>query len=115
MHDRHCMLSATSRKRLCIQGYSNYSDKELKDYRFGIRFAYALCGAIVFIGLLFNNMFLLAGATVVALLGTLPPYHPFDYLYNHLLRYLFKKPLIPPRPVQGRFACAIATKWLSIT
>lgn len=54
-------------------------------------------------------------AFIIALWGSFPPYHPFDYLYNYLIRHLLNKPKIPPRTNQGRFACGIATAWLSGT
>lgn len=110
-----CLLTSRTQKRLMTQGYRCYSDEQLRDYRFGIRFAYALCGMIVLFGLVFNNIPLLLSAAVVAFFGAFPPRHPFDYLYNNVVCRLLHKPKIPPRTAQGRFACAIATIWLSAT
>lgn len=110
-----CIVKSQMRKWLTVQGYSTYTDKELHDYRFGIRFAYALCGSIVLLGLLFHNISLLVVAAIVAFFGMFPPRHPFDYLYNGLVRHWLHKPKLPPRTAQGRFACGIATIWLIIT
>lgn len=47
MNTKTHVISATCKRRLHVQGYQNYSDKELNDYKYGIRFAYALCIALV--------------------------------------------------------------------
>ena len=58
---------------------------------------------------------ILAIAAIIAFAGAFPPYHPFDYLYNYGVRHLLGKPKLPARTNQGRFACGIASVWLSIT
>lgn len=105
-------ISPTNRKRLETQGYIGFTDAELNDFKYGIRFAYYLCGSIVIIGLFLTNLKVLSAAMIVALFGTMPPYHPFDYLYNYVIRHWINKPKMPPRSSQGRFACGIATVWL---
>jgi hypothetical protein len=115
MENTSQIISPTCKKRLQIQGYENYSDKELNDYKFGIRFAYILCTTLVGLGLLLNNLTVLTVAAAIATIGTFPPYHPFDYLYNYAIRHILNKPKMPHRTNQGRFACGIATIWLSIT
>lgn len=113
--ERTNIISSVCKNRLYTQGYQGYSDRELNDYKYGIRFAYALCTTLVGVGLILSNITLLVIAAVIALIGILPPYHPFDYLYNYGIRHLLKKPKMPPRTNQGRFACGIAFVWLSIT
>jgi hypothetical protein len=115
METKASFISPTCRKRLHVQGYENFSDKELNDYKFGIRFAYACCITLVAFGLFFQSIPILAIAPVIAFVGAFPPYHPFDYLYNYGVRHLLGKPKLPPRTNQGRFACGIASVWLSIT
>lgn len=107
-----CILSPVTRSRLEAQGYLGFTDAELSDFRFGIRFAYYLCGFLVLAGLIFSSVDILIAAMIVAFLATLPPYHPFDYLYNYGVRQLLRKPKLPPRSNQGRFACGIATVWV---
>ncbi len=106
------LISAACKRRLHVQGYQNFSDKELNDYKYGIRFAYGLCVTFVAAGLLLNSLLVLAMIALVAFAGALLPNHPFDYLYNNGVRQLLKKPKLPPRSNQGRFACGIATAWL---
>jgi Domain of unknown function (DUF4395) len=112
MKDSDCIISPVRRQRLETQGYLGFTDSELNDFKFGIRFAYYLCGSLVVLGLVLANLKILATAMIIALFGTLPPYHPFDYLYNYVIRHWANKPRIPPRSNQGRFACGIATAWL---
>jgi len=49
---------------------------------------------------------------IIAFFGALLPPHPFDYVYNFVIRHLINKPKIPKRTNQTRFACSIATVWL---
>lgn len=101
-------------KRLKIQDYCGMSDKRLSELAFGNRFAYILCSFLVFIGVVLANIPLLCAMMLIALYGVLLPYHPFDYIYNHGLRKVLNKPELPPRSLQIKFACSIATIWLAI-
>jgi hypothetical protein len=112
MGNQNCTLSPVTRRRLEAQGYLGFSDAELREFRFGIRFAYYMCGLLVLSGLIFSRVELLFVAMGVAFLAMFPPYHPFDYLYNYAVRHLLGKSKLPPRANQGRFACAIATVWV---
>jgi hypothetical protein len=114
MRNTDCILSPVTRRRLEAQGYLGFTDAQLYDFKFGIRFAYYLCALLVLSGLIFSRVEVLLTAMVVAFLATLPPYHPFDYLYNYGVRKLLHKPKLPPRTNQGRFACGIATIWLGL-
>lgn len=105
-------IAPTCRRRLMVQGYLQYSDKELNDYKYGIRFAYYVCVSFVIVGLIMSDLRILGIAMTIAFFGMFPPYHPVDYLYNYALRYLIGKPKLPPRTNQGRFACGMATVWL---
>ena len=112
MNSQIQLISATCKRRLQVQGYQKYSDKELNDYKYGIRFAYYICGSLVILGLSLTSIKILAVTMAIAFLGSLPPYHPFDYVYNYGVRHLINKPKLPPRSNQGRFACGLATVWL---
>jgi hypothetical protein len=114
MKNQHCTISPTTRKRLEDQGYVGFTDSQLDEFKFGIRFAYYLCALMFLTGLVLQDINILFGAMVVALLATIPPYHPFDYLYNHAIRHVLKKTKLPPRSNQGRFACGIASLWIGI-
>jgi len=110
----NCIISPIRRKRFQIQGYDRFTDSELYDYRLGLRFAYFLCGSLVLLGMIFENLWILSSAFIIAFFGSFLLRHPFDYLYNYAIRYLIHKPVLPFRTVQGRFACGIATVWTAI-
>ncbi len=115
MREQESKLTPAQRNRFEAQGYNGYRDAELADFKFGIRFPYFLCTSLVVIGLLLSNPIILGVAMIIAFIGSFPPYHPFDYLYNYVVRHWIDKPRVPPRSNQGRFACRIATVWLGGT
>lgn len=107
-------ISSRSQKRLEEQGFYGFTNADLGQHRFGIRFAYFICMSLVIIGLVLKNQQFLLIANIVALLGIFPPYHPVDYLFNYGIRHLMGRPKLPPRSNQGRFACLMATVMLGI-
>jgi len=111
----HQLLSATRIKFLKAQGYCDLSDDEISELAFGNRFAYIVCGSIVAVAVATAHIPTLIAMMVVAFLGVILPYHPFDYIYNHLLRGMLNKPKLPPRSKQLKFTCVIATLWLFAT
>ena len=110
MDEKNSIISQTTKRRLIVQGYNCYSDKELNDYKYGIRFAYYLCDSLVILGLLLTNLWILAIAMTIAFFGWLLPKHPFDYLYNYVVRRMINRPEIPPRTNQVRFALTSVAK-----
>jgi hypothetical protein len=52
---------------------------------------------------------------LIAFLGLVLPNHPFDYIYNLVLRKKLNKPELPPRSKQLKFACLAATLFLGLT
>jgi hypothetical protein len=109
------LLSATRINFLKAQGYCKLSDTEISELAFGNRFAYIVCGLIVAIAVATAHIPTLVVMTIVAFLGIILPYHPLDYIYNHVLRGMLNKPELPPRSKQLKFACVIATLWLIAT
>lgn len=115
MTTNHQLLSTTRINFLKAQGYCNLSDTEISELAFGNRFAYILCGSIVAAAVATAHIPTLIAMTIVAFFGIILPYHPFDYIYNHMLRSMLNKPELPPRSKQLKFACVIATLWLMAT
>ena len=109
------LTSATRIKRIRVQGYTDMSDAEISGLAFGNRFAYIVCTSILLVGIVTANIPILATMMAVAFLGVVLPNHPFDYLYNHLVRNVLDKPELPPRSNQLKFACGIATVWIGTT
>jgi hypothetical protein len=108
-------ISTFCRTQLEIQGVQGLSDEDLSTHRAGFRFAYQLCFIITLLGTALGSIPILSIAAIAAFFAMFPPNHPFDYLYNSTVRHLTGSPKVPPRTNQGRFACSIATLWLSLT
>lgn len=115
MTTNHQLLSTKRISFLKAQGYFKHSDTEISELAFGNRFAYVVCGGIVAIAVATAHIPTLIFMAIVAFFGIILPYHPFDYIYNHVLRGMLNKPLLPPRSKQLKFACVIATLWLIAT
>ena len=109
------LLSPVRESRLREQGYFNQPVSELSQMAFGIRFAYRLCNFFLIIGVATQNLWVLGAMTTVAFSSIVLPYHPFDYIYNHLLSKPMNRPHIPPRSIQLKFACGLATSFILIT
>jgi hypothetical protein len=115
MTNQNGVITPAGRQHLETQGYVGYSDAELESFKFGIRFAYYLCGSIAVLGLLLTSSAILFSTMIIAFMGAILPRHPFDYLYNHVIRHWINKPQLPLRPKQGHFACGLAVVWLAVT
>ena len=111
MATNHQLLSSARINFLKAQGYCNLSDTEISELAFGNRFAYIVCVSILAVAVATVHIPTIIAMTIVAFLGIILPYHPFDYIYNHLLRGMLNKPKLPPRSKQLKFACIVATLW----
>ncbi|MEO5601042.1 MAG: DUF4395 family protein [Cyclobacteriaceae bacterium] len=107
-------LSIVRLSRLRMQGYTAQSEHELTQLAFGIRFAYRACTIIIIIAIVTQSIALFSVMTIVAILGIVLPNHPFDYIFNYLVRKWMDKPEVPPRSIQLKFACMIASLCLTI-
>lgn len=107
-------LAAWSRSCLTMQGYAGLSDAERRRLWLGLRFAPALCLAGIALGVvLASPVVLLAMAGTAVVGGFLTPKHPFDYVYDAVLRPLLGGPSVPPSPPPRRFACQLAAPWVT--
>lgn len=110
-----CLISAVRRYHLKEQGYyRGFSENEISLHAVGHRLAFQVCLTIFVLGLLLTNIPILLIAGLLALLGVLLPWHPVDYLYNSVIRHWLKRPKLPPRSAQGKFACGIAAVWIAV-
>ena len=96
-------------KRIREQGYFTQTNQEISDLAFGNRFAYQTCVSILILGVATANIAILSAMMAIAFFGVILPNHPFDYIYNHLLRSRMGKPKLPRRSIQLKFACTMAT------
>lgn len=108
-------LSEKRIHRVRQQGYFLMTDKQISAIAFGNRFAFILCTSILSVGVILANIPILSVMLVVAALGFILPYHPFDYIYNYLLARPMGKPRLPKRSDQLKFACTLATIFILTT
>lgn len=97
------------------QGYITQTDEQIQQLAFGNRFAYQLCVSIVAVGVIIANSYILGAMAMIAFFGVVLPNHPFDYIYNHLIRQRMHLPKLPARSMQLKFACSLATTFLMAT
>jgi uncharacterized protein (DUF2062 family) len=110
---RNTLLSQSRIHRIREQGYFQLSDQQISDLAFGNRFAFILCTSLLTIGIVLANIPILSVMLVIAALGFILPYHPFDYIYNYFLAKRIGKPLLPKRSDQLKFACTLATIFIA--
>jgi hypothetical protein len=115
MNTHETKLSPIRIKRLKEQGYGSFEDQTISELAYGIRFPYRLCAIVLFIGVSTANIPILLIMMVIAFFGVVLPNHPFDYIYNYMLRKYMNKPKLPPRSNQLKFACLMATPWIGAT
>lgn len=97
------------------QGYLGHTDQQIRELAFGNRFAYRLCVTFLTPAVIFANVPILVFMNVVAFSSILLPNHPFDYIYNYLVRRWMNGPLLPPRSPQLKFACMLASVVIAST
>lgn len=108
-------IRSVVRRRLEAQGYCNLDDATLDELAPWMRWSPALCTLLMAAGTALQSPALLWSLAATALLGALFPFHPFDLLYNHGVRFLTGTRALPRHGAQRRFACGIATVWLVAT
>lgn len=111
----NCLISPVRISRIKVQGYdTGFTDEEISQHSIGNRFSYQMCTLLFTTGLILTSIPILAVAAIIALLTVILPYHPFDYLYNLIVRHWLSRPKLPHRTNQAKFACGIAAIWLGV-
>ena len=105
----------TLRTRIQAQGFCGLNDETYRQINYPLRLSPAICMVWSAIGTALASPAVLWTLVPFAALGALLPSHPFDVIYNHGLRYLFKLPALPRYPVRRRFACLMATVMLIVS
>ncbi len=108
-------LSATTRRRLNVQGLSDVDDETLAQTAPWHRLAFGMCALLAGAGTALASPMILWILTPIAALAALFPVHPFDLIYNHGIRYLRNTGPLPKRRAQSRFACGVGAVWLVAT
>jgi hypothetical protein len=108
-------ISNTIRRRLEAQGFCNLDDATLTELAPWLRWSPVLCATFMAIGVVLQAPLVLWALAATALLGVLLPFHPFDLIYNHVIRHATRTQALPRQGPQRRFACALAAAWLVAT
>ncbi|ACL67334.1 conserved hypothetical protein [Anaeromyxobacter dehalogenans 2CP-1] len=107
-------LSIT-RCRLEAQGFLGLDDATLTELGPWMRWSPAVCALVMATGTILASPAVLWTLAVIAALGAALPFHPFDLMYNHLVRHLTRTRPLPHHAIQRRFACGLAAVWLLAT
>lgn len=104
-----------ARNRLRVQGYACPADPEFDALIPWFRFAPATCSAIAAVGTIAASPAILGALVPFAALGGVLPVHPFELVYNHGIRRVTGTDPLPRTGSPRRFACGVATVWLTVT
>ncbi len=106
-------LGAWTRANLTTQGYC-LADEERRELAIGLRFSTGLCLVLVVVALVLQSAAMLFALCGVALIAGFTARHPFDYLWNHVVRRASGAPPLPPNPARRRDAFKFGTVWLAV-
>ncbi len=109
------MVSEKLRQKLEVQGYCNIDQKRLDETANWLRLAPAICLTGVLTGTLLQSHLILAAFVPIAALGIFLPHTPFGYFYNYVIRRFTGTAELPVNKAPRKFACLIATLWVSAT
>jgi hypothetical protein len=109
------VVSEKLKHRLEVQGYCNIDEDRLGETEKWLRFAPAVCLSAVAIGTVLQSWVLLAAMAPIAFLGIFLPHTPFGYLYNWGIRRWTGTAELPENRAPRKFACFVATLWVSAT
>jgi hypothetical protein len=99
------------RGNLTTQGY-RLDDEEARSLAVGLRFSTGTCLLLVITALALESPAMIFALTGVGLVASVASRHPFDLVWNHVLRPVVGGPPLPPNPRRRRQAFMIATVWL---
>jgi hypothetical protein len=102
----------TIRRRLEVQGFLGLTDDELKAIGPWMRFTPVLNLSFTVIATALSSIPLLVGLAILMAAGAIMPIHPFDVLYNGLVRRITRTPPLPKSGVRRRIVFAVGASWL---
>ena len=109
------ILTATTCRRLDIQGFEHVDHEALTQIAPWLRLAFGLCALLGGVGTGMTSTTILLILVPIAFLGALFPVHPFDLIYNFGIRHLTGTSALPRRGAPARFACGLAVVFLVTT
>lgn len=106
-------ISQAVQNRLETAGYTNTDNPQFAKAAPWIRTAYIGCASLVALGTVLTSPAILSAVILIAAMGAVSPYHPFDVVYNKVIRRVTGTPAIPRQGAPRRFSCGIAVPWLT--
>jgi hypothetical protein len=106
-------LSDFRRSCLVRQGFVDLGEQALRRVEWPLRFTPALCLTLTAIGTVAGSAWLLGALALMAGIATLGVTHPFDLVWERIVRPVVRGPQLPPTPAPRRFAFVMATPVLS--
>jgi hypothetical protein len=103
---------AWMRSNLTTQGYC-LSDAERRELSLALRFSTGLCLTLVVVALTLESPLMVLVLSGVGAIAGFSARHPFDHLWNRVVRHAVGGPALPPNPARRRDAFKIATVWLA--
>jgi len=97
--------------RLRVRGMDVSPTSDFRQMVPWTRLTFLLCGTGAAIGTALQSNVILGAMVPIALYGALMPRHPFDYLYNSVIRRFTGTIELPKNRAPTRFACGIASVW----
>jgi hypothetical protein len=103
---------STIRQRLEVQGFLGLTDDELKAIGPWMRFTPVLNLTFTLIATALSSIPLLVGLAILMAAGAIMPIHPFDALYNDLVRRITHTHRLPKSGLRRRIVFAVGATWL---
>ena len=96
-----------------MQGFIGFDDHTVKHLDYALRISPVICMMLTAVATAMESATLLWMLLPFALGGAILRNHPFDVLYNYGLRHLTGGPIMPRYPMPRRFACMLASVWIT--
>jgi hypothetical protein len=100
------------RSNLTTQGYC-LSEAERRELSLALRFSTGLCLTLVVVALALESPVMVFALSGIGLVAGFSARHPFDHLWNRVVRHVVGGPALPPNPPRRRHAFKLATVWLA--
>jgi hypothetical protein len=97
---------------LITQGY-RLSRDESSELSLALGFSTGLCLTLVVAALVLESPAMVFALSGIGLIAGFGARHPFDHLWNRVVRHAVGGPALPPNPSRRRHAFKVATVWLT--
>lgn len=96
-----------------MQGFVGFDNYTVRHLDYALRVSPVICLALTAVATAMESVTLLWVLLPFAVGGAVLRNHPFDVLYNYGFRHLTGGPAMPRYPMPRRFACMLASVWIT--